>query len=356
MIPKQVLEDQQVIQIQDALRNVSGVQQGNTFGGFRDRTIIRGFEQDGGNFLRNGFRETGGFSPPVESANLERVEVLKGPASVLYGTLEPGGIVNLITKQPLSEPTYSLQGQFGNFGLVRPSIDFSGPLTKDRNLRYRLNAVYQNGGNFRDFDQNIERIFVAPVLSWQISDRTDLTLEASYLNDERPFDRGLVAFGNEVADIPFDRVLGELDDRSKQEEFNLESRLEHQISDQWKIRGGVRFTTLNTRFTAAEHDSLDEATGLLTRRWSDSRSDNERYTVQLNITGQVKTGPIEHNLLFGADFLHLTEDLNNFFEFGGAPSLDIFNPVYGVATIPSIDSLPDQFFFDRKRTNWGFYI
>ncbi|NJK28641.1 MAG: TonB-dependent receptor plug domain-containing protein [Acaryochloris sp. SU_5_25] len=91
VIPRQVIEDQQVIQIQDALRNVSGVQQTNTFGGSRDSYIIRGFDQFRGAFLRNGFREGGLSSPPVETANLERIEVLKGPASVLYGILEPAG-------------------------------------------------------------------------------------------------------------------------------------------------------------------------------------------------------------------------------------------------------------------------
>jgi iron complex outermembrane recepter protein len=357
VIPQQVIEDQQVIQLQDALRNVSGVQQTNTFGGSRDSYIIRGFDQFQGAFLRNGFREGGLSSPPVETANLERIEVLKGPASVLYGILEPGGVINLITEQPLSDPYYSLEGQFGSFGLVRPSLDFSGPLNSDRTLLYRLNAVYQWDGYFRDFDQEIERYFLAPVISWQISDRTDLTLEASYLDDSRPFDRGLVALGDEVADIPFDRILGEPDDQFTQDELNLEYRLQHQISEGWTFRNGLRFTTQDTRFTAAEPEGgLDEETGILSRWWSDNRSESERHTAQANIVGEVQTGSIEHTLLFGVDFLRSTEDSDNFFDFTNAPPINIFDPVYGVATIPSAENLPDRFFFDDQTTNWGFYL
>lgn len=357
IIPRQVIEDQQVIQLQDALRNVSGVQQTNTFGGSRDSYIIRGFDQFRGGFLRNGFREGGLSSPPVETANLERIEALKGPASVLYGILEPGGVINLITEQPLSEPQYLLQGQFGNFGLVRPSLDFSGPLNDDRSLRYRLNAVYQWDGYFRDFDQEIERYFLAPVLSWQINDRTELTLEASYLDDVRPFDRGLVALGDGVADIPNDRILGEPDDQFTQDEFNIEYRFQHEISDDWTVRNGFRFTTQDTRFTAAEPEGgLDEETGILSRWWSDNRSESERYTAQANVVGQIQTGSIEHTLLFGVDFLRLTEDFDNFFDFTNAPSINIFDPMYGAATIPSAENLPDRFFFDDQITNWGFYL
>lgn len=141
----------------------------------------------------------------METANLERIEVLKGPASVLYGNIDPGGVINFVTKQPLADPFYSFGVQAGSFGLVRPTLDISGPLNPERTLLYRLNAVYQKGGDFRDFDQEGERFFVSPVLSWKLGDRTNLTLEYEHVYDERPFDRGLVAIGKGVADIPYDQ-------------------------------------------------------------------------------------------------------------------------------------------------------
>ncbi|MHC5826139.1 MAG: TonB-dependent siderophore receptor, partial [Nostoc sp.] len=126
VVPRQVLEDQRAVRLQDALQNVSGVTEGGNYGGTNSGSyIIRGFEQDG-NF-RNGFRDSD-FYTLSEIANLERVEVLKGPASVLFGQVQPGGIINLVTKQPLSQPYYAAEFTAGSYDFYRPTLDFSGPL------------------------------------------------------------------------------------------------------------------------------------------------------------------------------------------------------------------------------------
>lgn len=125
MIPRQVIEDQQAIGIEEVLENAAGVTfQGNNLGRGLEFSI-RGFT--GAPILRDGFLLLGGDVAEPEVANLERVEVLRGPASVLYGQSEPGGVINLVTKQPLSEPYYNLQLQGGNGDFISPSIDFSGP-------------------------------------------------------------------------------------------------------------------------------------------------------------------------------------------------------------------------------------
>lgn len=144
VVPQQVLKDQQVIQASEALRNVSGVQLAITGGGSEDIYFIRGFQQNIN--LRDGFRDSD--QKLVETANLERIEVLKGPASVLYGNVDPGGVINFVTKQPLRDPFYAFGVQAGSFGLVRPFVDLSGPLNPERTLLYRLNTVYQHGGIF----------------------------------------------------------------------------------------------------------------------------------------------------------------------------------------------------------------
>ncbi|HBB30628.1 MAG TPA: TonB-dependent siderophore receptor [Cyanobacteria bacterium UBA8803] len=338
VVPEQVLDDQQVVQLQDALRNVSGVTQGNTFGSGGDAFIIRGFPQF--TILRNGFRESVENRSFRETANLERVEVLKGPASVLYGTLEPGGVINLVTKQPLSEPFYSAELQVGNFSFVRPSIDLSGPLNPERSLLYRLNAVYESGNDFRDTEQDSERFFISPVLTLQIGDRTDVTFELEYLNDERPFDRGLVAIGNEVADIPFDRVLGEPDDFSEREQFSVGYRLEHRFSENWTLRNAFQFLSNDANYLFIDTDSgLNESTGELTRSWADQEYTDRNYSFQTNLVGKVATGSVEHTLLFGVDLFRGTQDLDNWRQFDNVPSQNIFNPVYGFPR-PSRDELP----------------
>ena len=192
VVPQQVIEDQGVTRIGDALRNVSGVTPQRAFGSISDGFSIRGFED--ARFLRNGFRSglpSGGFTTAIiPPSTVERIEVLKGPASVLYGQVEPGGIINFVTKKPLDEPFYNLEFTAGNLDFIQPAIDLSGSLTEDKELAYRFNVSYQNGGTFRDFVDS-EILAIAPVLSYEFSDATSLTFEYGYLESNRTFEEGL---------------------------------------------------------------------------------------------------------------------------------------------------------------------
>ena len=205
VVPREVLDDRQVILLQDALETVSGVVPFAIGGGAFDSPRIRGFEAFR-NVYRDGFR--GHFSANYiqSTAHLNRVEVLKGPASVLYGRMEPGGLINQVSKQPLAMPYYSLQQQFGSFDLYRTTLDAAGPLTEDQSLLYRVNFEYLDSGSFRDF-VGAETVFVAPVLTWNLSDRTHITLNLQYQHSDRVTDRGLVAIGvpPRIAPIPFSR-------------------------------------------------------------------------------------------------------------------------------------------------------
>ncbi len=207
VIPQEVLQDQAIARVTDALRNVSSVVQDGGFGGTSDQLNIRGFFAE---ILEDGFRANRpGFS---ETANIERIEILKGPAAILTGNVEPGGAINSIAKQPLEEPFYELELQAGNFEFVRSTLDLTGPLTDDRRLLYRLNLAYEHSDGFRDFERDVDRIFIAPVLTWRISDATSLTFDFTHLRDDRPFDRGLLAIGRGIIDIPVERFLGEPND------------------------------------------------------------------------------------------------------------------------------------------------
>ena len=151
VIPREVLDDQQVFRLEDALRNVSGVTpSGNDPRG--PRFNVRGFNDTP--VLRDGFRliRSAENLLPQELANIERIEVLKGPASIVFGAVEPGGVINLVTEQPLSEPFYEVGVRVGNRELIEPSLDISGPLTADGRLLYRLNELYRSEDSIRDFD------------------------------------------------------------------------------------------------------------------------------------------------------------------------------------------------------------
>ncbi|MFP4099888.1 TonB-dependent receptor plug domain-containing protein [Coleofasciculus sp.] len=147
VIPQEVIEDRQVTRLSELADNVSGVQPSVGYGGLpSNQTFIRGFRS--GVNLRDGFRDFG-FLSPRDVSNIERVEFLRGPASVLYGNLEPGGIVNTVTEQPLPNPFYEVSMTVGNYDFYRPTIDLTGPLTENRELLYRLNVAYENADSYR---------------------------------------------------------------------------------------------------------------------------------------------------------------------------------------------------------------
>ena len=328
VIPQEVIEDQQVIRLNDAIRNVSGVvlaEQSSS----GQRFIIRGF--DSPSVLRDGFRLTFGSSgnPGVqELSNLETIEVLKGPASILFGSVEPGGVINLVTKQPLSEPFYSLSLRAGNRELIEPSLDISGPLTEGGRLLYRLNALYRTEDSFQDYDTDNERFFIAPVVSWQISDRTDLSLNFEYLDSEGPSEAGLVALGDEIADIPFDRVLGEPEDSFQSEILRVGYDFEHRFSNTWKVRNAFRYNSRSletSRFIAL---FLDESTGDLRRALLNADQEQNLFELQTNLVGEFNTGTIEHRLLVGVDLFRL--EIPRFDTFGilSPETINIFEPVY----------------------------
>ncbi|MEM6435545.1 MAG: TonB-dependent receptor [Cyanobacteria bacterium P01_D01_bin.115] len=337
VIPQEVLEDQQVTQLDDALRNVSGVtpsRSGNDGTGLR--LNVRGFED--ASVLRDGFRLTFGGNGAISSqdlSNIEQIEVLKGPAAILFGVTEPGGVVNLVTEQPLSEPFYELGFRIGNRGLINPTIDISGPLTEDRRLLYRLNAAYSTEDYFRDFDTDIERFFFAPVVSGQINENTDLTVYLEYLNEERPADFGLIAIGEEVADIPFDRALGEPGDFSENETLRIGYTFEHRFSDSLTLRNA--FSYYNVDFDSLNTSSFgllgfDESTGELSRATAFLGDDDpplENFDLQTNLVAEFNTGSIEHTVLVGIDLFRQDGGAILRGDFFAPVPLNIFDPVYG---------------------------
>ena len=176
VVPRQVLEDRAVRREVEALETVSGVVDFDTRPTeLGTQVYIRGFGS--GVSLRNGLRNQGFTS----IGTVERVEVLKGPASVLFGALEPGGVVNYVTRQPLAEPYYKIGFEAGNYGFYQPSVDLSGPLTEDKSVLYRLIATYQGGGDFKDDTPiNEQVISIAPSITFRLGDRTYLNVYYEY--------------------------------------------------------------------------------------------------------------------------------------------------------------------------------
>jgi iron complex outermembrane recepter protein len=350
VIPQQVIKDQGATNVREIVRNVSGVNFSSTAGGRDEQFIIRGFQA---NIFRNGFRDNS-FSTRTETelANIDRVEVLKGPASVLFGRAEPAGIINYVTKQPLREPYYEASFTAGDFSFYRPSLDFSAPLTEDGDLAYRLNVAYENAGSFRDGVQT-ERFFIAPTLSWQISDDTKLSLEFSYLDDTRPVDRGLVILSdNEVADIPIGTYLGDPKVRDDFGETRTELYLNHRFNDNLSLRSGIRYAVSTETGPGAtvQIDGPSEDDRNFPVSTNSGYQFYETFTFQNDLIAKFKTGSIEHTALFGLEYYNGF----NTFEggFRGGDTIDIFNP----STDFEFGEFESFGVFEDRENSFGIYL
>ncbi len=350
VIPRQVLEDRNVKTVGEAVETVSGVVETLSYLGgsspvYTSRSI-RGFQQDFSNF-RNGFRDQGGAQLSLIGTT-EQVEVLKGPASVLFGAIEPGGVINLITRQPLAEPYYKIQFEAGSFGQYQPSIDFSGPLTTDKSVLYRFIAAYRGGGNFQDTTR-AETTTIAPSLTFKLGERTTLNLYyeyGRYYADPTSYVVPLLSNGRLPPKDFYSTYFALMDSES----HRLGYTLNHELNQDWQIRNHFA-----TRFSNYFYREIFY-TGLLDERFLTGYGfgiyDNpiSSYFGQIDLVGKFKTGSISHQLVAGFDFTRSVSYTGNIFSLtSNLPDLDIFNPNYDVPKpdfpSPAFNNLEiDQFY------------
>lgn len=358
VVPQDVLRDQQAVRLETALTNVSGV---NIFpSGIEgtDSYMIRGFDTQA--YYRNGVLRPN--NNRVETANIEQIEVLKGPASILYGRADPGGIINVVTKQPWATPYYSLQQQFGSYNFFRTTGDATGPLNQDKSLLYRFNFAYENSESFRDFVDR-KTMFFAPVVQWKVSPRTQITVELEYQHINTKSDGLIPALGNRPAPIPINRYLDEPSfSKSKNERFFAGINWSHELNADWKIAHRVSGEFIHglghreiVPFSAVNPDGTVDRFLVNTPRGTQEN----RYQSSLNLIGHLDTGILKHTLLFGHDFLYQTDKfvVSKCCDIGGPPffPINVFNPVYGVG-IPSLDQVPDNGPFGSSRSWHGLYL
>jgi len=335
VVPRAVIQDQQSIQVGDAIKNISGVYQGLSFGGFAEQFMIRGFSTNFNNYL-DGFRWP---ASRLTLANAERIEVVKGAAANLYGRIEPGGMINVVTKRPQATPYYALEQQFGSYDLYRTTADATGAINADGSLLYRVNLESLNKNSFRDFGFT-DRIFFAPSLTWKISDRTQLDLDFMYSDEDTQEDYGVVAstVTHRPIDIPISRYLGEPStDKSNTKLYNTSVTLAHAFTDDWKVK--ARFNHLNRDVTDPQNFpppfGLNEQTGQLTRFFYGANSQSDTYYGTVNLTGRFVTWGIKHEVLTGWEHYSSDSLLDTVF-FTGANPINIYNPQYNPVDVSQI--------------------
>jgi iron complex outermembrane receptor protein len=278
--------------------------------------------------------------------NVDRVEVLKGPASVLYGFGSPGGTVNLVTKPPLRSPLYEVEATIGNYQTYEGRLDFSGPLNDPKTVLYRLNVAYRDAGSFIDFIGN-RTFFAAPAISLALGDQTTLTLEGEY-SDKTLDSRSVVVLpavgtvlpGPEGRRIPRDRTVYEPEGDTTIKTTRLGYRLEHRFSEEWVVRNDFRVTFERNRDNNQSFflglDADDRTANRVTFR---SETDSNIYNLTTDVSGRFSTGAIKHQLLFGVNLSRL-DNFNNFgVDLAELTPLDIYNPIYRQPEIGRIDTV-----------------
>lgn len=335
VVPQEVLRDQNVTNFNEAVRNVPGVIPTTSPANETSLFIIRGFsnfDSSNSNILRNGLRQSGTLESQT-TPDIERIEVLLGPASVLYGGANPGGTINIVTKQPLRDPFYAIDATIGNYDFYRGTIDLSGPLNDSRTVLYRLNAGYLNRGDFVDFVRQ-ERFTIAPVVSFTLGEGTRLIVEGEYTDTELVNPQGLPAEGtvlpNPNGRIPRNRFTGDPDSVVRFQQPRVGYRLEHQFSDNWSLQNAFQWrqVTVVTPDRAQLLNSDLEADGrTFNRVFLTADNSLESYDLNFNLNGKFTTGSIRHQLTVGVDLSRY----NSSFDQSLAPAepIDLFNPVYG---------------------------
>lgn len=374
VIPEQVILDQGVQDLQEAVRNVAGITPADGFGGTLDDFFVRGFAL--GQIYRNGVRLITPNKPPTQ--NIESIEILKGP-SVLYGQGEPGGLVNVNTKKPSFTARNYVTASYGQREFREATLDSSGPIGGSQQWAYRLNGSIENSHGFRDLSR-IKQRFISPSLLWRPSDATEAVLTYEYFHDERPLDRGLVSLpsadgGRFIPDIPLSRRLGEAFEKRDVVDNLVELQLRHTFSESWSGMLHV----LHRRETGFQFHArpgqvfygdplVPDGTML---RSVDGIFDRVERINNLygQLSGTFATGRLNHKVVLGGEWRDWKQS-GDFY--GGASEFvyadpdelipactlddtcfNIFDPVYGRL---SGDVTYSGAFFHSKERSWGTFV
>ena len=371
VVPQQVLQDQQVVRTDQITRNVSGVYLQTGAGGAANNFQLRGFPGD--YTYRDGFRYGLGDSamPYRDMANIEQIEVLKGPASILYGRIEPGGIVNLVTKKPLDYAYHALEQQVGSYNFYRTTVDATGPLMANNKLGYRVNMAYENSGSFRDYIHN-DRFLIAPVLRWNLSEKTLVNVELQYSHTLAGIDQGIFALGDRVAPLPRNRNLVGPNDGFPTDEYFSGVNWSHAFNDHWtlnqrfntNISNSPTFNSLYLNGPDPNNCTLQQCP--LTRGVLSQYLNRQTYFTTTYLTGKLDTWDLKHTLMLGGDFynshLFFRQDFQSTLNDPSNPNnpfnqpFDAFQPIPNGPS-PNTQTAPDFFTPQNYSTGWyGFYL
>ncbi|NYT85232.1 TonB-dependent siderophore receptor [Pusillimonas harenae] len=353
VVTSEEIRDQGATGLQDALNYAAGVRS-NAYGldSRSDNFRIRGSEPsvflDGLRTNYNWYTST----TRAEPYTLERIEVLRGPSSMLYGQGSTAGVVNMVTKRPLAEPMREIGISYGSYNRRQIQADFTGPIDENGEWLYRVVALGRLSDTQVDYVPD-DRWVLAPSLTWQPSASTSLTLRALLQEDKSGstaqfFPWEGVALPNPNGQIPTDTFIGDPDwDRYNSSRRAIGWSFEHAFNDNWTVRQNTRWSHNEVDYRSLYANAFSGADGWpadpINKRLLSRYADGTITTVKMasadqHLEGTFDTGSIEHQMLVGFDVTYSKEDKVAAFEsYDTVPLIDAFNPIYPAYTPPAFN-------------------
>ena len=356
VVPRDQIDARQAQTLGEALRYSAGVRVENY--GTDSRTDwfqIRGFNaQDDGIFL-NGLRYNVGYAGSVfETYGLERYEILRGPTSVLYGQIAPGGLVNMVQRRPTGTAQGEVRLTAGSYGRAQAQATTSGPLTADGVWSYSLTALGRASQTPVDQIRD-DRIFVAPALTWRLGPNTSLTV-LGYYQQDRTSGAQFLPYDGTVRPTPFGRIsrsrfTGESDfDRYDRTQHGLGYEFSHRFNNVFSIQQNLRYAHTDIDWQQVYGGGLQADRRTLNRFAYAADINIDTLQIDNQLRADFTTGPLSHTVLGGFDYSQISYRNNQ--SFASASGLDVFSPSYGAA----IPALPPFSFVRQNSTQYGLYL
>lgn len=302
-----------------------------------DEVFVRGFSYvpkflDGLSYGATASSQTGTFDPWL----LERVELVRGPASVLFGQVNPGGLIAMTSKRPVSQPIHELQFRTGNHHLAEGAFDFGGPLSDDGRLLYRLNGIARTQ-NSQVEDYKETRMAIAPALTWYPDDATRMTLLTSYQKDPDAGYRNFLPRYGTVESVDGSYIARDFNvsdpsyNQSWREQTMIGYEFEHQPDDTFTLRQNARYATIKQKYRYLVYSSSPANSSVLSRRAQYETRQTDEFGIDNQLEAKFASGQVAHTVIGGVDY-KTSKDKQYLGRAGGSQyDLDWRSPTYGVS-------------------------
>ncbi|WP_238122000.1 MULTISPECIES: TonB-dependent siderophore receptor [unclassified Xanthobacter] len=290
-------------------------------------------------------RGSGYAIPQIDPYLLERIEVLKGPSSMLYGASTPGGFVNMVSKRPTEETIREIVVGIGSFDYYKTAFDLGGAADPEGKLLYRLAGVAYTGNTQVDFTEE-QRVSIAPSLAWRPNDDTTLVVLANYQRDPEGGYYGVLPTVGTVSPNPNGQIprnffegdpnFSEFD----REQASIGYEFAHRFNDTWSFQQNLRYTHLGVSTESLSTASLATNLSTINRYALATDETLDGLALDNRLEAQFATGPIAHKMIFGLDYQYM--DWSQVQNYGAAASINYLHPVYGLARPTNLYTLSDQ--------------